>query len=37
MRLSIKDAIPEIFGAWEALSTASDAHLSGDFASQLTF
>jgi 5-methylcytosine-specific restriction endonuclease McrA len=31
MRFSIKDAIPEIFGAWEALSTASDAHLSGDF------
>lgn len=31
MRHSIKDPIPEIFAAWEALSTASDAHLSGDF------
>jgi 5-methylcytosine-specific restriction endonuclease McrA len=31
MRFSIKDPIPEIYAAWEALSTASDAHLSGDF------
>ena len=30
MRYSIKDPIPEIFSACEALSTAADAHLSGE-------
>lgn len=32
MRRCIKDPIPEIFAAWDAMKKAADAHLRGDFA-----
>ncbi|WP_137110630.1 HNH endonuclease [Rhodobacter sp. SY28-1] len=33
MRLSIKEPVPQLFEAWELLSQAADAHLSGELKS----